>query len=450
MRMLAGLLFVLMISEVYGAAAGSAGEVSVADYVSIHEAVKANPGRMLFVPSGDHVIDSKIRLDKDNAGLYGPGRIIQSDTNAPILEIEGAANVRIRDVTLTRSQGRMDTSKEGVLAIRCRDLWIDDLRVLDNRTRSAALALRECRDSRVRGCLIRNYMRISIDDRTAGTHWGYAFNCIDGTGIAVSYSTGTLIQGNRIVEDNLLPTPEIQKRFKLGAFVKKNAVKGSLVSQQTWDAAYVANWHQGSALIVTAPEVCDLTQILGNTIENAAQGIDLHADHVIVSQNIINNAFMGMKAMHGSRNVIITGNHFVKNDLWSIGLMPGAASHPAAPAGDGVKPVAANGDGGSVIANNIISDFGYGNAHWVWGNDHSPFKFDNGQEPDDPPLTDVLITGNVLYDPGREPGPSEPAPPRYQYAVIVSGGDAGPKGLHFSNNLLHPGTVGVANVNLAP
>ena len=36
--------------------------------------------------------------------------------------------------------------------------------------------------------------------------------------------------------------------------------------------------------------------------------------------------------MHGSRNVIITGNQFTKNDLWAIGLMPGAASHPA---GDG-------------------------------------------------------------------------------------------------------------------
>ncbi len=450
MRMTAGFSVVLMISGGIAAAAVPEGEVSVANYVSIHEAVKANPGRMLFVPSGDHVINSKIRLDKDNAGLYGPGRIIQSDTNAPILEIEGAANVRIRDVTLTRPEGRTDTAKEGVLAIRCRDLWLDDLRVIDNRTRSAAIALRECRDSRVRGCLIRSYMRLSIDDRTAGTHWGYAFTCIDGTGIAVSYSSGTLIQGNRIVEEHLLPTPEIQQQYKLGTFVKKNAVKGSLVSQQTWDAAYVDNWHQGAALIVTAPEVSAFTQILGNIIENAAQGIDLHTDHVIVSQNIINNAFMGMKAMHGSRNVIITGNHFVKNDLWSIGLMPGAASHPAAAAGDGAKPVAANGDGGSVIANNIISDFGYGNAHWVWGNDRSPFKFDKGQEPDDPPLADVLITGNVLYDPSRESGQSEPAVPRYHYAVIVAGGVSGPKGLHFSNNLLHPGSAGVANVKLDP
>lgn len=31
-------------------------------------------------------------------------------------------------------------------------------------------------------------------------------------------------------------------------------------------------------------------------------------DHVIVSQNVVINSFIGMKAMHGSRNVLITGN----------------------------------------------------------------------------------------------------------------------------------------------
>jgi hypothetical protein len=55
--------------------------------------------------------------------------------------------------------------------------------------------------------------------------------------------------------------------------------------------------------------VSDCTRLLGNHIENAVQGIDLHCDHVIVSNNIVTNAFIGMKAMHGSRNVLISGNH---------------------------------------------------------------------------------------------------------------------------------------------
>ena len=432
------------------AAASGDGVVSVADYASIPAAVKANPGRMLYVPAGDHVVGEKIRLNTDGAGLCGPGRILQSDTNAPVIEIDGAADVRVRDVTLTRPEGRTETPAEGILAIRCRDLWIDDVRVIDNRTRSAAIALRECVDARIRGCLVRNYMRVAVDDRTASAHWGYAFNCIDGTGIAVSYSEGTLIQNNRVVENRLLPTPELQRQFRLGELIKKNSAKGSLVSRQTWDSGFVSNWHQGSAIIVTAPESSDLTQILGNLIKNAAQGIDVHADHVIVAQNIIDNAFMGLKAMHGSRNVLITGNQFVKNDLWSIGLMPGAAAHPAAPPkGTGTGGVAANCDGGSVIANNIISDFGYGSAHWVWGDGRSPFKFDTAQEPDDPPLTDVVVQGNVVYDPGREAGRTG-EPPRYHYAVIVAGGTNGPKGLHFSGNLLHPGAQGVSNVPLSP
>ena len=135
--------------------------------------------------------------------------------------------------------------------------------------------------------------------------------------------------------------------------------------------------------------------------------------------------------------------------------MPGALSHSAAaPARAGEKPVAANVDGGSIIANNVISDFGYGHAHWIWGNDGSPFRFDDGQKPDNPPVSDVIIQGNIVYDTGRQPvivdGKRKVEPPRYKYAVRIAGGERGPKGLHFSNNLFHPGTVGESNVELKP
>ena len=143
-------------------------------------------------------------------------------------------------------------------------------------------------------------MSLSIDDRTAGTESGFAFTCIDGTGIEVEGCKGALIQGNRIIEENMLPTPEIQKKYGLGKFVKKNAVKGTLISQKIWDEEYFPAWHQGAALHVGMPEIGDCIQVLGNYIENAAQGMDIQADHVIISQNIVNNAFVGMKAMHGA------------------------------------------------------------------------------------------------------------------------------------------------------
>lgn len=406
-----------------------AAELSVTDYPSIQAALDANPNRLLWVPAGDHRIQEKIRIRGERSGLYGLGRIIQENDKQPILEIEKTTAAEIRDLTLTRPEGQMETDHEGILAIQCHDLVIDNVRVIDNRTRSGAIALRESRNCRISRCLVRNYMRVTIDDRTKSLEWGYAFNCTDGTGLSISYSTGTLIEGNRIIEENLIPTPEIKAKHKLGDWVKKNPVRGTFINQQTWDAGYTDNWQQGSGLIVTAPTVSDLTRILGNHIENAAQGIDLHSDHVIVANNIITNSFMGMKAMHGSRNVIITGNQFHKNCLWSIGLMPGAGAN------------AENADGGSIIANNIISDFGHGSAHWIWGDERSPFKFDNGQQEDDPPLTDVIVQGNMLHNSG---------PPRYKYSVIIAGGEKGPKGMHFSNNLLPPGTQGVANVELKP
>ena len=65
------------------------------------------------------------------------------------------------------------------------------------------------------------------------------------------------------------------------------------MSQAVWDAEYVNNWHQGSAIVINNPRVADRTQIIGNEIEHAAQGIDIHADHVIVANNILKQFLRG-------------------------------------------------------------------------------------------------------------------------------------------------------------
>ncbi len=418
--------------------ASSVDAADLAGYADLQAALDARPGQVFQLPAGDHHISRKLVLRGDGAGLVGPGRIIQANPDEPILEIDGLKDVLVRDVTLTRAPGKTVSRKSALLAIRCAYLRIDQVRILDNQSPTGALALRECRFARVTGCLVRNYMRVSVDDRTRSLDWGYAFNCTDGTGIQVTASQGTLIEGNTVVEEIFRPTETLKKEHQLGAWTRKNPIKGKLLSQEAWDTGYTDNWQQGSGIVVTAPEASDLTRILGNHIENAAQGIDLHADHVIVAHNVISNSFMGMKAMHGSRNVLITGNQFVKNSLWAIGLMPGAAAHPGQPD----KPETANADGGSVISANIISDFGHGDARWIWGDDRSPFKFDTGQQPDDPPLADVIVQGNLLHCIGA---------PRYRYAVVIAGPVDGPKtprGLRFHGNTLAPGKDGVANHKL--
>lgn len=408
---------------------------SVADYPSIQAALEAHPNQVVYVPPGDHRITEKIRLRGARSGLQGPGRIIQENPDQPVIEIENVEGGLVRDLILTRPEGRWETGKEGIIAQKCRDLVLENVTVIDNRTNSAALLVTDSHGTRISRCRVRNYMRVSIDDRTQGSESGYAFNCTDGTGIMIRYCTATLLEANHIVEEVFLPSREARQRYRLGDFVKKNPQKGPHLSQQAWDAGYTDNWRQGSAIQVTAPETSDFTRVLGNHIENAAQGIDLHGDRIIVANNIVNHAHIGMKAMHGSRNVLITGNQFARNDLWAIGLMPGAAAHPGGPD----QP--ANADGGSIIANNLISDFGHGDAHWLWGTERSPFKFDAGQEADDPPLTEVLIHGNLIHNPG---------PVRYKYAVIIATEPSHPRGLHFANNLFPPGTHGLANQELPP
>lgn len=422
-------------------------DVSAADYATLQAALDANPGRTIHVPDGDYEISAKLRLRGDHAVLCGRGRIIQTNPKAPILEIERAADVIVRDLVLTRSADAARSTEPAVVAIDCDGLVLDGVQVVDHRSPAAAIRVSRGQLCQIRNCRVENYMAISVDDRTGSPDWGYAFQCIDGTGIALDNCRGALVQGNRVIERDMLPTPEMQDRHGLGKFVKRAAQKGAIISQEVWDRGYVDNWHQGSAIVVTGPRESDCIQIIGNYIENAAQGIDLHADHVIVSGNIVNNAFAGMKAMHGSRHVLIVGNQFIKNDLWAIGLMPGAASSD----GRAGEP---NYDHGSIVASNVISEFGYGNARWIWdgpGRSTSPIWFDAGQKPDNPPLSDVVIQGNVVYNSAIDQhGVGAPGQPRYRYAVRVSPGDTGPKNLHFFGNLFQPGEEGVANIELAP
>jgi len=438
-------------------AAQPAGTFAPGDGSSIQSLLAQSPGRMVFVPAGDHVISEAIRISGGASGLWGPGRIIQSNPNAAIVEIDGATGVQLRDLTLTRAAGAMETSKFAISVAKSSQVVLSNLQVLDNWGNRASIHVSGCDGVTIRDCLVQNYSRISIDDRTASPLYGYAFNCIDGHGVQVRLTTAVMICNNRIIERRMLPTPELKAKHRLGQWVKKNEQKGRVISQKTWDAGYTNNWHQGSAVQVTGPEATDHVQILGNSIENAAQGIDIHADHVVVAQNIVNNAFMGMKALHGSRNVLITGNQFSKNDLWSIGLMPGTSAHGATAATDGKPARGANVDGHTIVANNIISDFGYGNARWIWSQEAgsvAPIRIDGGPLPENPALSDVLFQGNIIYDTGRDQivvdGRPRVEPPRYKFAVRIESGPGAPRGLHFTNNLFHPGTDGISNAELAP
>jgi hypothetical protein len=198
--------------------------------------------------------------------------------------------------------------------------------------------------------------------------------------------------------------------------------------------------------------------LIGNYIENAAQGIDIQSDHVIVSQNIVYNAAVGMKAMHGSRNVLILGNQFNRCNAHAILLQPGAASHAAGegvPANGVAAGSPANIDGASIIANNIVTDFGYGDSNWIWGNERDVICLESGQTPQNPALEDVMVDGNVVYDQGRDgivvDGKATKVPPRYRYALLITGSSPAAKGpvrTRIYKNILDPGSWGVSNVKI--
>jgi len=376
--------------------------------------------------------------------------------------------VQLRDLTLTRADGARETHRPGLRIVRSHEVTIAGVQVLENWGDLASIFGAYCTNLTVRDCTIRNYSRIAIDDRTAITYLGYAFNCINGSGLIIRHSNGTRLFSNRIVEERMRPTPELQARYRLGHFVKKAAVRGEQVPQKIWDDEYFPVWRQGAGLQISVGETTDYAQVIGNYLECPALGIDIHGDHVIVAQNIVHDAFVGMKAMHGSRNVLISGNQFSAVVYAGIRLMPGSESYAALSAAEADRPdpedfegqttwlvrrPGANIDGHSIVANNIISDFGYGHSHWIWADkDPVPLLLNGDQrKPDIPPLRDVIVSGNIIQDIGRDQvlvdGKPRVEPPRYRYAVKVAEGIGAPQNIKFADNLFHPGTEGIVSTD---
>ena len=440
--------------------AGRAEATDVTEYDSIQAALDANPGQMVHVPPGDHEISKAIVINKDDSGLYGLGRIVQTNPAAAILHIENAANVRVRDLTLMRPEGKWDSTESGIRAENCTALELDRVRVLDNRSGAGAISVRDSRHATIRDCTVINYKTLSLDDRMENPDpntYAIAFTCIDGTGLVVRHSDGTIISGNRIIENVYLPTKENRDKYKLGTITTMRDKPGRPLTESFKRDKYTNNWHQGSGLIVTGLGHAHYTIVTNNYIENAAQGLDIHSDNVVITGNIVERAMMGMKAMHGSKHVLIDGNQFSHCDIWGVMLMPGSASHRAGEPFVKSNRMDSNIDGGTIVSNNIFSFFGHGDQYYNWEgageNMLNAIALLDGQMPYNPPLHDVIVTGNVVYDNGRNKllvdGEPKDFPPHHRYAIYVSqGGPNPPENIKIYGNLFNPGFEGVSNIEL--
>ena len=438
----------------------AAGDGIADDTVALQKALDSGKGRV-FLPHGKYLISETLRIPS-NSGFYGMGTIIQNDESKNIILVANASNVAIEGIKLTRAEGKMYTSKHGITVQNSDFVTIKNVHIENNRSDMSSIRINDSNHAVIENCTIINYKRIAIDDRTENDLFGYAFHCIDGTGIIIRRCVGTVIRNNRIIEKNLIPNKENQEKYNLGTLTegRKPSKPGKIAIQQnTFERNYVDNWHQGSAVLISGTTT-DFTILNGNYIESCAQGFDLHSDYVIVTDNIINHAMIGIKLTHGTKHLIISNNLLTNIDLWAMYLGPGALSREAAEGKEGKPPVAANLDQGIIIANNIISDFGFGHEYWNWGGRFEDGEgsyaivLNDGQLEENPPLTDVLISNNIIYDTGRDKviidGQLKKVPPRYKYAVYFGQRDNKPQNVLFNNNMFHPGAAGVSNMPIQP
>ena len=433
--------------------------VDASAYASLQAAIDANPGRQIQLPTTEYVINVALKINRDGTELFGPARIVQSNPHEPLVRIDHAKSVRLSSLTFTRSSGNQDADQNGIEIVDSSDVEISEVRISENHTH-ASISARSSTDVTVQGCVILNYKGITVDDRTKSPHYGYAFKAIDGSGIQFRDVAGVVIRDNRIQEFRLLPSREIRDKYDLGTLTVVPKDPGRLTDPDIMANKYTNNWHQGAGIQVTGPMVSKRVILSGNYIENAAQGMDVHADNVIVTGNIISHAMIGYKSMHGAKNVLLDGNQFNYVDLWGILLMPGALSHVSSDQGKDGKPEVENTDGGHIVSNNIFSNFGFGDQQWNWVGRKTSYPEQNviailfGQVPENPPIRNVLITGNQVYDSGRDTvlleGKWQKAAPRYHYALYVEQvRQPAPVNVQVQGNLLDAGFEGVTNIPAA-
>jgi hypothetical protein len=418
----------------------------------LHARVAAGAGSVIALPDGEYRISEPILVTSDNTVIHGRARIVQSSPDADIIRVENATGVRIEGLTLTRETGKEESTGSGLRAENCTRLELANLRIHNNWSQQGTIYLIHCESAVVRDCEVLNYKRVAVDDRTTSELYGYAFRAIDGTGIQVNGARGLQIVNNRVLEERLYATREMKDIHRLGSFCegKHPTKKGKLAPPGN----YANNWHQGSAITVSSPESTSHILVSGNLIRNAAQGIDMHADNVTCANNVIDHAFIGIKCMHGSRNVIIANNTVTHMDLWGLIMMPGTLAHPAEAARGDRPPRGANYTRGNIIANNIFSDFGRGYERFNWEQQRSgAISLESGQLAENPVMTDVLVEGNIVYDTAADgeliDGQPQRLPPQYEWAVFITP-EPRPQGLVFRNNIFHPGKSGVSNIPLEP
>ncbi|MCA9436372.1 MAG: hypothetical protein KC978_11335, partial [Candidatus Omnitrophica bacterium] len=170
-------LFILGLCLCHQSSMATSGEISVIDYPSIQEAIDANPGRMVHIPAGDYEIAKPIILNATGSGLFGYGRIIQTNPEAHILVISRADDVRVSDLTLTRPEDKPG-KRSALVAGHCRNLTLRGLQVIDTRAPAGAINIEYCDNTQILDCIVQNYATVSIEDRTGNENYGYAYKSI--------------------------------------------------------------------------------------------------------------------------------------------------------------------------------------------------------------------------------------------------------------------------------
>lgn len=331
---------------------GAIGDGEADDTAAIQQALDAGKG-VVELPAGRYRLTATLRVPS-KSGLRGPGTLYMEADATTLMNADEATS--LTDIRLdgfrVEKQFVMNSVHDGIRIVGARNVVIDGVEVTGISC-CYGISLERCENFAIRNCYIHDFKSDWTERKLPGGR------SLDSLGIHLRYSKWGQVTGNRIENLNVS------------------------------EASANAMAYQTDGI---NPGWCSQLVIANNIIRNVGEGIDLvHCESTAVTGNAIDTCWhFGIKVIHGSRLVTLTGNTIRDASLAGMSLYFGGSN---------------NGESyGNVVNGNTIANTGAitraedASAKGIWrGWPTCGIEIVNDNQPNNS-VHDYVITGNVICD----------------------------------------------------
>lgn len=322
----------------------------------------------LYFPPGTYELAETVYLPS-NLRLIGANResvIIKLAADTVAFRITGKRNVEISNMTLERPLDYQNSTEEMVFVYDgCVDIHLNQLRVVNQRSRGAAFSIIDSYNCAVTECVFQDVQLVFLEDGA----WQ-----VYGSAISWAACTGVLVEDCVVTES----------RDMVAEWLAKPAAQRGKY-----------NWYQAGAFQVSH---CINAVVRNNHVTTSGNGIDMGGTaSALVEGNVLDQCHeAGIKLVNGSNGQTIRQNRVTRCGIAGIWLSAGSQNFSSRD---------------NLVEDNIIGQIGQGiggNNYWdswfyetVPAGIHLLYSLTSSQR-----LRSNTITGNRFYETGSMRSPA--------------------------------------------